>query len=482
MSKRNQKCPCGSGKKYKHCCNVIDIHRQKEENFYEQKDVLVRMMTDFVWGKWSPRDHERMQSIFQIKTGNKLSDDEQPMLFHFFSLFMHRYENGLRGVEWFWKDRGVRLDKNLRAIAKNWPKLNFHLVQCIEKSGDIVLFQDVITNKTYPVANIEKNVPKNLTLLDGTIGLLELHNNKYYFNGVRVIQGPHEVAEAKRKIGSLMKETGLSYEEVLMEYPLEVLMVMLNYQHWNFKRKDIPLLEELGLEHLPAYAEDFFLFYKEKTAGKKANTIRKYRESLYELNEVLKRNHFLHLDDVQPDEWARLLSKDYFELFETMTKTQITDLISVLNAFVKWHKSNNKSKLWNGLSEFLNNEEVQFLHAVQFQNSFFPNRGSYKMNEFVKMLKGDITPDSEKEEGVFEIIKRNKQSFRVTKWSNKSNKGAEYTISGADVNIDYVEEGLIFSGKIAKGRINMWELIELESVYPRTAKRFLTIKDTVRSR
>ncbi|WP_209121140.1 SEC-C domain-containing protein [Alkalihalobacillus sp. BA299] len=482
---RNKPCPCGSGKKYKKCCmaknNVIDLHRLKEDRFYEQKHVVVTMVTEFVWGQMNRRDLEQLEAIFDKRTKNYVNEDAKPLMFHFYSLFMHQYENGLRGIEWFYKEKSSQLEPNLKTMAMTWASLPFCLVHAIEYTEDTILFEDVITKKTYPAARLNENVPSQIGPYYGTVGLLELHQDKYYFNGVRVFMSPIHVSQAKMKVESLMKETGWSYKKVMMEYSAEVFAALLEDQNSQIQEEDIHTLEELGLEHLPAYAEDFLAFYKEKTAGKKENTVRKYRESLHDINEVLKRNQMFSLHELDENSWIKLLSKEYFDMYETMTKTQITDLISTLKAFVQWMKRKKKTDLWPGLAHFLKEEEKQFIHAVQLPNSFFPNyfRGfNGQMNEVAKLLKGEILLDSETVEGLFEIKKANKQSFRVTLLASlqkgtKAKKRAEYTINGAELQMEYVEEGLIFSGKISTGRTNMWELVKMEDTFPRTAKPFI---------
>ena len=325
-----------------------------------------------------------------------------------------------------------------------------------------------------------------MNLLDGTISLLELNNDLYYFNGVKVFISANHVAQARRKLVSLMDETGLTYEEVMMEYTLEVLAALLVTEKlYYFDDTEVQILEGLGLEHLPTYTEDFLAFFTEKTNGKKEKTVRKYRESLNDLNEVLKRNQYISLQQLDEDSWRRILSIEYFDMYEMMTKTQMTDLFSTLKAFIQWMEKNKKALTWDGLAGFLKEEENQFVHAVQFPNSFFPNlhgNVGLKMNELAKMFKGEIAVGGQIVEGLFEIIKKNKQSFRVAEldYYHEGVKRKEYTISGSDIQIDYAEEGLIFSGKITKGRINMWELFEINNVYPRTAKSFILQKQVLR--
>lgn len=489
VTSRNQVCPCGSGKKYKKCCmvreRVVHINKMQVARFYERKHLLTSMMLDFVWGKLTQREFESLKSDFEIRTGLHVSENMHTMMFQFYAVFMHRYKNNLRGIDWFVKEAGIRLDSDIRAYAKTWTNLKFRLIQAVDFTEEIIHFEDMITKETYSFANIKENVPDTICQHEGTIGLLEKNNQQYYFNGVRVFVQPNGLQRAKRKIESLMKETGMSYEEVMMEYTPEVLAEMLSEDNQtNYSEEDVPLLMELGLEHLPVYAMDFLTFYKEKTTGKKGNTVRKYRESLQDFNELLKRNGIIDLSNIDEKMWKRLLTKEYYDMFKTMTKTQITDLISTLKAYLQWKNRKGKATDWPGLADFLKEEERQLIHAVQFQNSFFPNLHAYmgtQTHEMLKLLRGEIVKDGEVIEGIFEILRRNKQSFRVVRLkssqpSNENTKGSkneEYTISGSDIEMEYAEEGLIFSGGITKGRINMWELLRIDEVYPRGAKPYL---------
>lgn len=149
------------------------------------------------------------------------------MMFHFFTLFIHRYENGYRGIEWFFNERRNYLKADFKIMAKTWTNLKFRLVQAIERKNDIIIFQDMITQEKYALANYSGNVPNSVKNEEGTMGLLELYNEKYYFNGVRVFVEPNRMTNARDKVDTLMKETGMSYENVMTEYTLEVLAVML---------------------------------------------------------------------------------------------------------------------------------------------------------------------------------------------------------------------------------------------------------------
>lgn len=366
---RNEPCYCGSGKKYKKCCmnkdNTIQLSKIQEERFYDQKEQLVRKMLEFLEKEFRTKDHEmnQLKSNYKQKLEENKNIEDNIGLFNFYSFFIHRYENGLRGVEWFFEEKGSSLPVPLDSMAKTWTELQFQLVHVIEIREDVYIFEDVITKETYPVAKLDENVPDNIEYGYGTLGLLELHNDKYYFNGVRLYVDPVRVSQGRNKIETLMKKTGMTYEELLMEYPLEIMNTM--FDEPDLEREEVAsMIKDLEFEKIHDYTESFLLFYFERTDGKSQSTVRKYRESLKDLNALLEKNSLEELSNVDGETWRRLLFEDYFEMFDSVTKTQLTDFISTLKAFVKWMDDKDREIIWPELLELLKNEETNLINIV----------------------------------------------------------------------------------------------------------------------
>lgn len=366
---RNDPCPCGSGKKYKKCCmekdNIIQLNKILEERFYEQKEQLVGQLLQFLERKFrtNKKEMDQLKETYEKKLAENKNIDDNIGLFNFYSFFIHRYSNGLRGVEWFYEEIGHHLEDTLKTMAKTWTELKFQLVHMIDRKQDVYIFEDVITKETYPVAKHNENVPERIEHGSGTLGLLELHNNKYYFNGVRLYVDPIRVSQGKNKIETLMKKTGLTYEQLLMEYPLEIMNAM-NDDLQLIKEEVAAIIDDLQLS-IRDYTESFVLFYKEKTVGKSENTIRKYRESLKDLNALLEKNEVHDLNKVDEDTWKKLITEDYFDMYDSLTKTQVKDFLSTLKAFVKWLDENDREIIWPGLLEFLKKEENNLIEKSQ---------------------------------------------------------------------------------------------------------------------
>ena len=204
---RNEPCPCGSGKKYKKCCmqkkNVLQLQEFKIERFYQQKNSLVSQLQDFISERISPSLYQQIKSEFKNRAKLK-SYEEQSLLFDFWLYFFYRYENGLRGIEWFLEKSGQRLSDDELVMVKRWIGLKPRLVQAIDKTDSEIMFLDTFTKEKLPVSIYQENIPF-FTPWYSTLALLEPFDNIYYFNGVRRMASPRGFHHATMLAQSLMR-------------------------------------------------------------------------------------------------------------------------------------------------------------------------------------------------------------------------------------------------------------------------------------
>ncbi|MCD8503149.1 MAG: hypothetical protein LRY71_17705 [Bacillaceae bacterium] len=104
----------------------------------------------------------------------------------------------MRGIEWYRKENKDRLLPDELAMVDTWVNLRPVIVQAVEIKGDRIVFEDVLSKQTYPVANSKENIYQPIPWY-GTIGLLEEFDQKYYFNGARSFIGPKEIERAVKK-------------------------------------------------------------------------------------------------------------------------------------------------------------------------------------------------------------------------------------------------------------------------------------------
>ncbi|MEC2076054.1 YecA family protein [Metabacillus fastidiosus] len=237
---RNEPCPCGSGKKYKKCClqkeNIIQLDHVKEEKFLQQKHNLVIKLNDFLEKKLSLNEIYHLQSEFKQRTKRLLPKNVETSFFQFWHYFFHRFENGLRGIEWFYQENESRLSQEEREMAKTWTILTPRLLQAVKKEEKEILFEDIFTKEQFPVPNNESNVPSFIPWFS-TFAVPEPFQGKHYFNGVRQFNGPAAVDFTSKKINELMEEKGQDHKQILVDYFPEILAQFISNEDL-FKKED----------------------------------------------------------------------------------------------------------------------------------------------------------------------------------------------------------------------------------------------------
>lgn len=203
--------------------SIIQLHEVKEERFYQQKHALVLKVKDFLAKKTSVSQQYKLHSEFKRRTEHSLSNMVENQFFEFWRIFFNRYENGQRGIEWFVTEQGKRLSKEEQEMSITWQSLMPKLVKLIDRNEKSSLFQDMFTNEQFPLVNVEENIPGSVAPWSGTLALLEPFDSFYYFNGVRVFEGPMNLEVAVNKVKALQEETGQTFEEIMVDYYPEVL-------------------------------------------------------------------------------------------------------------------------------------------------------------------------------------------------------------------------------------------------------------------
>jgi hypothetical protein len=130
-----------------------------------------------------------------------------------------------------------------------------------------------------------------------------------------------------------------------------------------------PSYKELGFapdEMQRFYASDIVQFFKEKTEDKKDNTVRKYKNSLSDLRELMN----LHSQIKQWDEctlpfWEGLIGTDYAGLYESLTKTQVKDFLSVMKVFAKWVDQEKDAGISVALAACIKNTETKLIELTE---------------------------------------------------------------------------------------------------------------------
>ncbi len=227
---RNDPCPCGSGKKYKKCCmkkdNVVQLQEVKEERFAQQKLNMVNQLNDFILDKLSINAYHPLEAEFKKRANSGLGGNQRGF-FNFWLYFFHRYDNGLRGIEWFLAENEQRLSPEEKQMAERWVRMKPKMIEAIDSNEKEAIFREQLSGETFNLPITKENLPQVFPW-HGTLALLEPVDDSYYFNGVRSLVSPKQFYHAVNFIRDLKTENGADLEQVLLEYYPEILGALVN--------------------------------------------------------------------------------------------------------------------------------------------------------------------------------------------------------------------------------------------------------------
>src|SRR5690625_142298 len=227
---RNDLCPCGSKKKYKHCCLVKEndslLKNQRRENFYETKQVLVEKIGDYLVQQIPITQYNQLKDEFTERTKKRINEEIEESYFTFWLYFFYRFENGLRGVEWFYNENSHKLPEDEKQMAENWINMKARFLQAIDRNEEAVIFQDLRSKENLPVSNNEENLA-NIYPWMSTFALLEKFDGVYYFNGFRFTVPPYNIQNVVNYLERLISERQLSEQDIIINYFPELIAKLL---------------------------------------------------------------------------------------------------------------------------------------------------------------------------------------------------------------------------------------------------------------
>lgn len=231
---RNDPCLCGSGKKYKKCClnkeDVIALTNIQKEQFHRQKNALFTKLKQFVHEYTTFEQFHQLKLTFKQRTKGIISQEEEEGYFTFWLYFFHRFENGLRLVDWFYEENAWRITQEERARIKGWTTLQPRLLQAIDHSEANIYFQDMLTGEIFPVKREEENMSFFIPWMS-TLGMVEPYGDTFYFNGIRPNGSPDDLKRSIKEVNKLTTINNELKEITLIDFYPELLAEFLKKDH-----------------------------------------------------------------------------------------------------------------------------------------------------------------------------------------------------------------------------------------------------------
>src|SRR5699024_5934543 len=190
---------------------------QQRERFYESKQDLVEKVGDYLVQQVPIKQYNALKNTFHERTEKRIDKDNEEIYFTFWLYFFYRFDNGLRGIEWFYEDKKGKLTPEELSMTKNWMDMRIRFLKAVDETEETAIFKDVLTGENFPVSNDEEKLLTNYPWI----------RTLYYFNGLRYNVSPYNLENALETLETLKKEENLSTEEVIEAHFPELIASLL---------------------------------------------------------------------------------------------------------------------------------------------------------------------------------------------------------------------------------------------------------------
>jgi hypothetical protein len=163
MVERNDSCPCGSGKKYKKCCErVVSIEafqQAKEQRYTEQMIKVLIEVQDFAKRNGSYDEFRRLQEKFAqaISVSPNSLEAQEFGLFNLWYLFDYTHQNGMTWAVQFREQMAVRLDREQMQILNDLIDSAIFIYQYVGKDRNIDRVEDIFTGEQLEVHGLKSS-------------------------------------------------------------------------------------------------------------------------------------------------------------------------------------------------------------------------------------------------------------------------------------------------------------------------------------
>lgn len=228
---RNDLCPCGSGKKYKKCCleknNLIELAAQRRDTFYDDKQRLVEKVGSYLKRQVPLHEYNQLKRTLIDDTDNMVEKELEESFFTYWLYFYHRFDNKLRGVEWFYEDKQATLTAAEKTMLETWIAMKPRFLQAIDVQEQVVIFKDMLTEETFPLSKDAENI-EHLVPWACTIAMIEPFEDMYYFNGFRFTVEPLQMAYALEEVEKLANDKQETKTAIVFESLPKLLAILFN--------------------------------------------------------------------------------------------------------------------------------------------------------------------------------------------------------------------------------------------------------------
>lgn len=223
---RNEKCPCGSGKKYKNCCMIKDevqrtIH-SKLDKYTEAEKQLVTLIMQYSRNAENEADFEKgIETFF----GGKLSEiNINDTEFSFFmAWYIKNYNLKAPFIDKIIDKEYFKASKELRELLQNLKNSGLYLYKIKDIKNGIITFQNL--HKDSEVEVIDEVLEKNVNVNDIIYTRIYKTGDFYKLFGGTMFIPYFMVNEIMADIQNAWDQSdkSINYNTFLQQYSLDII-------------------------------------------------------------------------------------------------------------------------------------------------------------------------------------------------------------------------------------------------------------------
>lgn len=183
---RNDPCPCGSGKKYKHCCGKSNVIPFRALHLDDELEEIHHELIDFAVTHYEDKINEIIQEYIEMNIMNEEDSDIETyanLLIAWIIIFEPIIDN--KTVLEIFSNQTINKIKNvrIRRVFENWQQAIsaiFEITSVEQKNDDIIIAKNIFTGKTH---EIKHETRQTLHVGDYMMGTLApfIHREHFIF-------------------------------------------------------------------------------------------------------------------------------------------------------------------------------------------------------------------------------------------------------------------------------------------------------------
>lgn len=200
----------------------------RRESFYVEKQQLVERIGRFLKKQVPLQTYSHLKTEFQQRTEKRIDKELEDSFFTYWLFFYYRFDNNLRGIEWFYTENASQLTEEERTMTEAWQAMRPRFLQAIDLNEKVVIFEDIKTGEQFPLSRDKENI-EHLIPWASTLAMIESFDEVYYFNGFRSTVEPLQLHYALDQLEMYAKKDQIETEDALFAYFPEIIATLLNH-------------------------------------------------------------------------------------------------------------------------------------------------------------------------------------------------------------------------------------------------------------